>query len=888
MSSLSMTHLSSNGAASSSSHIAQNISSKAVSISSSVSTSATANNPKRAIAASVAEVNSAGVSNTAFLSSRYSGSNLETSSTVALGESSLEECESGQNSDSALDEPYPLKKWRGFDGLRLWWKRHTVISSWLVALIVAFVLEGVVFNYAYFTFDAKQYQLHEVKLSWNEQLNRQAQILTSQNNVVSINNIDFPVNRIYLEFLGSREQISGRIFIRDHSSSQQLFSANTFIVEPSHSELNQTNKLLLVIPPLYECAVVLDHFKSPAVALTKLAFNVPPAYNFMVLRWSGIFLAVGLLLMILRTGFYRESLDWRKHSHKGIQGCLLLGCYAVALVLLGLVHPSHTGASQFKFLEYDSVWLGSPDGSLWLDFPQNSLELESHDPFVQQLEAYLNRRLNLNLREDPKLALLEHPYDPSLRKARDANSHWDHSYYDHKFYSYYAPSLVWWWYAPCYFITGKVPTLVLSICVLTMLVITAVFWVMPVLHMAWGLRSNALLFFGSELVMVAGSMLYWLQSHTQFYVLPNLNNFLLGLLLIGCAYRVLFTSSSILRQLLLAGVGILIVALVLSRVTGLFICLTFILPAAYQFLYLPFKQRSSPCKLHALEGLWPLVIVLVGAVGVMWFNYQRFDSVFEFGQRYCTSWLDVTAQYANAASFRLVNLSNAFYHSFIENLEVHKDFPFITSNLEQYRNYAANQIKVGNFGIWSLPNQILLGLWLCCWLKTSKTKPQISNEASLDQAQMSEVKAAVPQAEMKKDAAHHNVPIQKPLAAIEQDSSMNLWAFMRYNFVLVIGSLVFTGYLNFVYGAPCSRYSVELLFFSNLMASLLCLKFIKFEKGELGGQIFYWAVVWCLVATVGIGLLLPFENFAVGGFSSNLNPDVIPYFKKLFEPFAGI
>lgn len=762
---------------------------------------------------------------------------------------------------------------RFISSLALYWKKWPVLLSLMLSLFAGLIVEGLVFNYSYFTFDEDKYVLKEIKLPFNEQLQRNAFIFTQENKQLTISGIDYPVNRIYLEFWGNREQVTGRIYIRDHSSSRQSFSANNFIVEPSNPDLNHVNKLILATSPLHACTVAIEEMQAPNLVLSRLAFNVPVAYKFNLIRFLGITILLWLSITVFRTRFYTKDLNWQNKSHKIIQGSLLMFCYVLALCQLAVLHPANTNPIFFKFLEYGAVALGNKSGSLWLDFPQNSLELENHDPFVQQLEAYLDGRLHLNLREDPKLASLEHPYDRSLRAAEKANSQWDHSYYKNKFYSYYAPSLVAWLYAPLYLLTGHVPLPVLAEFILIMLVITAVFWVMPVLNRVWNLRSNALLFFVSELVMVCGSMLYYLQASINFYAMPILNNILLGLIMIGCSYRALITKSSIWCQVLLGIVGLMIVAIVLSRVTGLLICLTLILPAIYQFFFAPeIRQNKVLFKQHFLKSLWGIGIVILGAVGVMCFNYQRFDSVFEFGQRYCTSWIDVTTQYINAAEFRLINFSNSFYHGFIEGYIINKDFPFITSNTATEANYGANLIKISNFGIWSVPNQILLLLWLICWFKQTSSAQAMPSEYL--------------------DASEHN-------SLSISHISYHLWQCLRYSFVLSIGSFILTGYLNFSFGSPCSRYSIELLFFSNILVCLLMLNFIKFIKENnpahdassqslTSNHTLYWIVLSLSLYTIMLGFLITFELYQKGEIAGDLNPDVMPYLKNMFEPLTGI
>lgn len=802
---------------------------------------------------------------------------------------------SGQNATSsseALDQsaPYhhPAESETKFQRLTLLLRKWPLLWSLGLSVVLALVLEGLVFNYAYFSFDQSKYPQREISLPFNEQLQQKAFVFSQQQTHINLSGINFPVNRIYLEFSGIREQVKGRILIKDHSSSMQSYSANTFVVDPNLAEFNHVNKLLLVSSPLVECSVVLESFKAPQVLLTRLVFNTPVEYYFNGLRFGFMVLLGFVVLLTLLTRFYTEELNWQKRSHKIIQGSLLVFCCALAIGQLVMLHPANSKPLAFKFLEYGALILSNHNSSLWTDLPQTSEELEMHDQFTQQLDAYLNGRLHLNLRAHPQLEQLEHPYDKTVRQAESVYSQWDHSYYNNKFYSYYAPSLVLWFYAPLYLLTGQLPMPILAITILTLLTIVTAFWLLPVLHKAWNLRSNALLFFVSELVLVGGSMLFYLQATVFFYSLPILNNFIFGMLLIGCAYQALLTQRTWLRQLLLAIVGLMVVGIVLSRATGLFICLALITPAMYQFFLAPeVRQNRQLLKQHCRDSLWGLGIVILGAIGVMWFNHARFDSVFEFGQRFCTSWIDVTSQYANAAEFRLINFSNSFYHGFVESYVINKDFPFVTSNTDKENNYAANLVKMANVGIWSIPNQILLGLWLVLWfVKFPKPKLHNQSEPSLGQHESHE---------------HEPQLLEAPQPSATQLISTRLWQAMRYSFVLCIASLIITSYFNFSFGSPCTRYSIELLFFSNILVCLLSLKLVKFCPAkqtyqssqstispELLSQIFYWLVIGLSLYAALIGTMITFEQYVGGNIAGDLNPDVLLYFKRIFEPFAGV
>ena len=130
--------------------------------------------------------------------------------------------------------------------------------------------------------------------------------------------------------------------------------------------------------------------------------------------------------------------------------------------------------------------------------------------------------------------------------------------------------------------------------------------------------------------------------------------------------------------LILSGISVVMIAA--SRSTMCIYCVTAIVPAVF---ILAGKDDTLKRKIIYVVSIG--VPVLLGAVGIMTYNYLRFDNPFEFGFNY-----QLTVSIAEANTITLAFLPATIYHYFIQQPYFKSQFPYIeihNRSLSSYPHY---------------------------------------------------------------------------------------------------------------------------------------------------------------------------------------------------------
>lgn len=190
--------------------------------------------------------------------------------------------------------------------------------------------------------------------------------------------------------------------------------------------------------------------------------------------------------------------------------------------------------------------------------------------------------------------------------------------------------------------------------------------------------------------------------------------------------------------LLLAGISLPM--LVLSCPEALVLALTlslplvialikehYVLPNSISFVRQSWYQRLALWQMTK-DALWLLLPVLIGAALIMYYNYVRFESVFDFGVRYVLTGENV---YLKSLVLGWAQLRNVLYYFFIEPLTYIKDFPFVWARLEAYDDHGTLIYHPDRIALLALPIFWSLGLALRSSKSLAGDKITKSNELLL-------------------------------------------------------------------------------------------------------------------------------------------------------------
>lgn len=266
----------------------------------------------------------------------------------------------------------------------------------------------------------------------------------------------------------------------------------------------------------------------------------------------------------------------------------------------------------------------------------NSKSDEDTDMYNKGLvEAFLNKQLYLLEEPSVEFESLENPYDVSVRNnstvERGRDYVWDSAYYDGKFYVYFGVLPVLVIFLPFYLLTGEYLH-----CSLACFIISAIIFVL--------LKEILCKFFKrffkelpfklvafSLIVLYSGSLILYINGCTRFYEVAILSGVCCVLTGILFAFKSMEEPEKKYRYIFLS---CLFMALsVACRPTNLFSSIL-IVPYLWKEFTKEIKQFKEEKKSLIKCVLSIAVPYLMVAIPLMWYNYARFESIFEFGANY--------------------------------------------------------------------------------------------------------------------------------------------------------------------------------------------------------------------------------------------------------------
>ena len=294
----------------------------------------------------------------------------------------------------------------------------------------------------------------------------------------------------------------------------------------------------------------------------------------------------------------------------------------------------------------------------------NRFRLTEGDQITQELVlAFENCQVNLLDVPDEKLLEMENPYDTGSRYYKNIPALWDHLLYNGKYYSYYgiAPLIV---FLPYHLITGYFfPT---DIAVMIFSCIGTVFLALfyDRLVKRWFGKIPTVMYISGIIIILASCGIWFSAGRPKFYECAISS----GFACITAGAYLLIKSEKV--KLLNTTVSSLLFGLaVMCRPT---LVLYALCACVYYITFLKKAERKIP---YLISAFLPLVIT--GTVQ-MWYNYARFDSVFDFGIQYSLTVNDFTH-----TEFHVHQMLIGVYNFIFASPVFIPDYPFVKTPFSQ-------------------------------------------------------------------------------------------------------------------------------------------------------------------------------------------------------------
>lgn len=342
--------------------------------------------------------------------------------------------------------------------------------------------------------------------------------------------------------------------------------------------------------------------------------------------------------------------------------------------------------------------------------------LKSMNAYEQQFDAFLKGQLNIDVVPDPRLSIMSNPYDESARRTEGFFYLWDRAYFDGKYYSYFGIAPILLIYYPFYLLTKTVPEANTVCYILTVLSAIVIAFLVIKLQEIFVKKPNFIMLILSIFACELGSLIYMVQASADMYYTAVASGILFLSLFLLCTFSAYASKKNGKRALLFALSGISLVFLVMSR-PNLAIYFLLAVPIYIKTVFgKDFKPAEKICQVLAFA-----VPTVIGAVGIMWYNYARFESVFEFGAKY-----QLTVHDVSEYSITLLLFLPALKYYFLQPPIFLSKAPYFDIPFSPLKNYSGYVYMTSTVGAMAFPSNWAIAISpLLITKKADKTKLSI-------------------------------------------------------------------------------------------------------------------------------------------------------------------
>ncbi|MBO4245998.1 MAG: hypothetical protein J5892_04630 [Bacilli bacterium] len=301
------------------------------------------------------------------------------------------------------------------------------------------------------------------------------------------------------------------------------------------------------------------------------------------------------------------------------------------------------------------------------DIPQH------RDQYEMITNAFLKGQLSFLYEPNPELLKLDNPYDPSARSEAGVSFRWDHALYHDKYYMYFGVAPVITTFLPYHLIFGENLTTFHATQLYVGLYVIGIFLLFNLICKKFFSKVNYIIYLISAMVFALISS--WVAIST-----PALYCTALSAALMFSIYAIYFYMKSVFdnnlsfnKKIMYATVASFCGALIFASRPNIGIILIVAIP-----LFITFIKTNKITK----KDIYKIVIIfmpylIIGGL-LMYYNYLRFDSVFEFGQTYQLTSAD-QHYYNNILNNLSINRINEFIrYNFLIYNGVSNKFPFVS------------------------------------------------------------------------------------------------------------------------------------------------------------------------------------------------------------------
>lgn len=360
--------------------------------------------------------------------------------------------------------------------------------------------------------------------------------------------------------------------------------------------------------------------------------------------------AVVFLLYLTRT----DGLAGKEEKGKEVRRRELIVTAAVAVLLIG---------GAWRLAHVNPVCVASP----W----------PHHKQYQELAEAMARGQVALDIEPSEGLLNVENPYDTIYLQANGIDYRADYAYHEGRYYVYFgvAPELLL--YLPCYLLTGRQLPNYIAVFLFYSGFILAVFALFREIIKRWFERTPFSVYLMiSTLTVCCGNYLFVI-ARPDLYDTPIMAAAMFTAAGLWLWIRGKYTEGKQKNICFLA--GSLCMALVAGCRPQMLLFSALAVPLFWDEVI---KRRELFSKESIKETVSISLPYFIVAAGIMYYNYARFGSPFDFGAAYSLTSNDMTKR-----SFNLQQALLGLWHYFLQPPVLGSDFPFLNGNQIQSAAY---------------------------------------------------------------------------------------------------------------------------------------------------------------------------------------------------------
>lgn len=550
----------------------------------------------------------------------------------------------------------------------------------LLFLLISLFLEIFIFNFRFFeslTFKDKT-NLSISSYDGMQKINDNTYKITSSSNYIIIDNIYKKINNLYLDIDSLDNVVEYKIFVKD--SGNKIYyrlpsrTITNSIKGSKYVKLNLSgNAHKLKIRFKYYKDNDFLKFKNE-IKINEIKANVIKPFEFKFLRFIIVFLLISFIYFIRpNSSLYKYKLFSKNKKNKIFNSIVIF-----AFIIFHI------------FLFYNLTKINN-----FFNNPNSMNQLE----YNELAKSFANKRVDIDYAVSKTLMELKNPYDSNYReKLHNENNEkylWDYAFYNNKYYVYFGVTPVLIAYYPYYMITNhdlKNADYILLFLVFIVLIILLLF---KELCKKYFNNISTLSFLLIATLFINGSFLLYAAKRPDLYSVPIISAIFFSILAIYLWIKSTNNKNLNLKFLFLGSLSMALVAGCRPQllITAL---LSF-------YIFKDYLKDKNKFK-YLIVFLIPFIIV---GLGLMYYNYIRFDSPFDFGANYNLTTNDMTLR-----GFNIDRIFLGIYYMLFKSPNISLVFPFINKILveTQYMGITISEPLFG--GVITCNLILLVGLFV--------------------------------------------------------------------------------------------------------------------------------------------------------------------------------